>query len=207
MKKNNKGILLSLFLILLFAAEGMAQDDATPGAKLIEKLNPLQIFKPLTKKKNLRVYDMEFYLSPKLKEKYVIYPSMEIDIVGASDAEKAALKQLSIEDYFSPSKPFRNNFEHYTVKFSNQDTERKVLSRKDSIFKSFQKMGVKELYLFVNLPPVQESKEAKDSKEKKEEAKDLRKIVVPVKKGRIVDSNKYFIITPMGIVRMGSRPN
>ncbi len=207
MKKNNKGILLSLFLILLFATEGMAQDDATPGAKLIEKLNPLQIFKPLTKKKNLRVYDMEFYLSPKLKEKYVMYPSMEIDIVGASDAEKAALKQLSIEDYFSPSKPFRNNFEHYTVKFSNQDTERKVLSRKDSIFKSFQKRGVKELYLFVNLPPVQESKEAKDSKEKKEEAKDLRKIVVPVKKGRIVDSNKYFIITPMGIVRMGSRPN
>lgn len=205
MKYINKGILLSLFLIILFAPEGKAQDNT--GAGLIEKLNPLQIFKPFVKKKNLRVYDMEFYLSPKLKEKYVMYPSMEIDIVGASDAEKAALGQLSVEDYFSPSKPFRNNFEHYTVKFSNQDTERKVLSRKDSIFKSFQKRGVKELYLFVNLPPVQESKEAKDSKEKKEEAKDLRKIVVPVKKGRLVDSNKYFIITPMGIVRMGSRPN
>lgn len=206
MKNFNKGILLSLFLIVLLATEGMAQDD-NPGAKLIEKLNPLQIFKPLTKKKNLRVYDMEFYLSPKLKEKYVMYPSMEIDIVGASDAEKAALGQLSVEDYFSPSKPFRNNFEHYTVKFSNQDTERKILSRKDPIFKSFQKRGVKELYLFVNLPPVQESKEAKDSQEKKEEVKDLRKIVVPVKKGRLVDSNKYFNITPMGIVRMGSRPN
>ena len=78
MKNFNKGILLSLFLILLLAAEGMAQDDATPGAKLIEKLNPLQIFKPLTKQKNYRVYDMEFYLSPKLKEKYVMYPSMEL---------------------------------------------------------------------------------------------------------------------------------
>ena len=204
MKKFNKGILFSLFLIILFAAEGMAQDDAKPG--LIEKLNPLQIFKPLTKKRNLWVYDMEFYLSPKLKEKYVVYPSMEIDIVGASDAEKATLGQLSVEDYFSPSKPFRNNLEHYTIKFSNQDTEKKVLSRKDPIFKNFQKRGVKELYLFVNLPPVQESGQAKDDKEKKEEVKDLRKIVVPVKKGRLVDSNRYFIITPMGIVRMGSRP-
>ena len=205
MKKNNKGILLLLFLLTLFATEGMAQDE-NPGAKLIEKLNPLQIFKPLTKQKNQRVYDMEFYLSPKLKDKYVMYPSMEIDIVGASDAEKAVLGQLSIEDYFSPGKPFRNNFEHYTIKFSNQDTERKVLSRKDPIFKSFQKKGVKELYLFINLPPVQDSIESKDNKEKKEDAKDLRKIVVPVKKGRLVDSNRYFIITPMGIVRMGSRP-
>lgn len=205
MKNFNKGILLSLFLIILFTAEGMAQDDAKAG--LIEKLNPLQIFKPLTKKKNLWVNDMEFYLSPKLKDKYVVYPSMEIDIVGASDAEKATLGQLSVEDYFSPGKPFRNNFEHHTIKFSNQDTEKKVLSRKDPIFKSFQKRGVKELYLFVNLPPVQESEQPKDDKEKKEEVKDLRKIVVPVKKGRLVDANKYFIITPMGIVRMGSRPN
>ena len=93
MKNFNKGILLSLFLIILFTAEGMAQDDAKAG--LIEKLNPLQIFKPLTKKKNLWVYDMEFYLSPKLKDKYVVYPSMEIDIVGASDAEKATLGQLN----------------------------------------------------------------------------------------------------------------
>lgn len=205
MKNFNKGILLSLFLIILFTAEGMAQDDAKAG--LIEKLNPLQIFKPLTKKKNLWVNDMEFYLSPKLKDKYVVYPSMEIDIVGAPDAEKATLGQLSVEDYFSPGKPFRNNFEHHTIKFSNQDTEKKVLSRKDPIFKSFQKRGVKELYLFVNLPPVQESEQPKDDKEKKEEVKDLRKIVVPVKKGRLVDANKYFIITPMGIVRMGSRPN
>ncbi len=205
MKNFNKGILLSLSLIILFAAEGMAQDDAKPG--LIEKLNPLQIFKPLTRKKNLWVYDMEFYLSPKLKDKYVVYPSMEIDVVGASDAEKATLGQLSVEDYFSPGKPFRNNFEHYTIKFSNQDTEKKVLSRKDPIFKNFQKKGVKELYLFVNLPPVQESKQSKEDKEKKEEIKDLRKIVVPVKKGRLVDSNKYFIITPMGIVRTGARPN
>lgn len=205
MKNFNKGILLSLFLIILFTAEGMAQDDAKAG--LIEKLNPLQIFKPLTKKKNLWVNDMEFYLSPKLKDKYVVYPSMEIDIVGASDAEKATLGQLSVEDYFSPGKPFRNNFEHHTIKFSNQDTEKKVLSRKDPIFKSFQKRGVKELYLFVNLPPVQESEQPKDDKEKKEEVKDLRKIVVPVKKGRLVDANKYFIITPMGIVRMGARPN
>ncbi len=205
MKKLNKGILLSFILIILFAAESMAQDE-NPGAKLIEKLNPLQIFNPLVKKKKQRVYDMEFYLSPKLKDKYVMYPSMEIDIVGASDSEKAALGQLSIEDYFSPGKPFRNNFEHYTIKFSNQDTERKVLSRKNPIFKSFQQRGVKELYLFVNLPPVQESKDAKDNKEKKEDVKDLRKIVVPVKKGRLVDSNRYFIITPMGIVRMGSRP-
>jgi len=141
-------------------------------------------------------YDVEVFLSPKVREKYHINPSLEVDIAGINHATEEHFQTIEVNDYFSPENAFRSGNEHATLHFSEENAAPKCLASSDAIWKKFAAGSADKLCLLVNLPPSGGKKQKNDP----------RKIVIPLEDGIFKSSTLYFEITPSGLIPLKSRP-
>ena len=141
-------------------------------------------------------YDVEVFLSPKVKEKYKIRPSLEVDIAGINRTSEEHFKAIEVNDYFSPENMLRSGSAHATLHFSEEDGAPKRLAKSDAVWVKFAAGSADKLCLLVNLPPPGGKKQKNDP----------RKIVIPLEDGIFQSSKRYFEITPSGLVQLKGRP-
>ena len=60
-------------------------------------------------------YYVDVYLSPLLKETYKVYPSVEVDIVGADKNDAERLEACDVDEYFEVDDPLRMSTPHAQV--------------------------------------------------------------------------------------------
>lgn len=119
-------------------------------------------------------YDIDVYLSPLLKDTYKVYPSIEVDIVGADKNDAERLEACDVDDYFDVDNPLRKATPHATLHFTETDILPKRLSTWHDSWYVFEDKDADQLYVLVNLPKVP----SKNSK--KQQGKDGRRIVLPL---------------------------
>ena len=141
-------------------------------------------------------YDVEVYLSPKVRETYRIRPSLEVDIAGINSTTEEHFAAIDVNDYFSPENPFRSGNAHATLHFSEEDGAPKLLARSDAVWAKFAAGSADRLCLLVNLPLAGGKKQKNDP----------RKIVIPLKDDIFKSSKQYFEITPSGLIQLKDRP-
>ena len=141
-------------------------------------------------------YDVEVYLSPKVREKYQIRPSLEVDIAGVNRTSEEHFKEIEVNDYFSPENMLRNGNAHATLHFSEENGAPKCLAESDAIWQKFADASSDKICLLVNLPLA-------DGKKQKN---DPRKIVIPLTSSIFESSRRYFEITPSGLIQLKTRP-
>lgn len=141
-------------------------------------------------------YDVEVFLSPKVREKYQIRPSLEVDIAGVSHDAEEHFKAIDVNDYFSPDNPFRGANAHATLHFSEENGAPKRLAKSDAVWTKFAAGSADKICLLVNLPVTGGKKQKNDP----------RKIVIPLEDGIFKSSRRYFEITPSGLTQLKDRP-
>ena len=157
-------------------------------------------------------YYVDVYLSPHLKETYKVYPSIEVDIVGADKNDAERLESCDVDDYFEVGDPLRKSTPHATLHFTETDILPKRLSTWDPIWDVFDDKDANQFYVMVNLPKVAPKAGAK--KKAKSEPKEGRRIVMPLEPKnwflQIVWPWYYrtraFEITPAGVNCLGNAP-
>jgi hypothetical protein len=81
-------------------------------------------------------------------------PSVEVDLVGASDAQAERLKAYSVNDYFSGRDTMRAEADKKTLSFTKASPGPQTLSEKDPIWQSWKDKGATQLVVIANLPGV-----------------------------------------------------
>ena len=97
-------------------------------------------------------YNVEVYMSPKVKEKYQVRPSLELDIAGVNTADKEHFQAIAVDDYFTPENALRESSKHATLHFSEEDAVAKRITKNDPVWEKFSENAADTLYLLVNLP-------------------------------------------------------
>lgn len=98
-------------------------------------------------------YSITLGYAPVTIEKYRVFPSLEVDIVGANEASLKQLEQTEIDDYFDPENTLRDSLKRKTYCFSEEDHESKTLAKDDPTWKNWlKKQGASHLVLFINTP-------------------------------------------------------
>jgi len=141
-------------------------------------------------------YDVEVYLSPKVREKFRIRPSLELDIAGVNHLTEEHFNAIDVNDYFSPENALRSGSAHATLHFSEENGAPKRLAKSDAIWAKFAVGSSDKLCLLVNLPLSGGKKQKSDP----------RKIVIPLEDGIFKSSKRYFEITPSGLIQLKKRP-
>lgn len=157
-------------------------------------------------------YYVDVYLSPSLKETYKVYPSVEVDIVGADENDAERLESCDVDDYFEVGNPLRRSVPHATLHFTETDILPKSLSTWDAAWDAFDDRGAEQLFLLVNLPKAAPKPGAKKPTA---EPKDGRRVALPLEsKNWFLQlvwpwyyRTRVFEIVPAGINRLGSAPD
>lgn len=98
-------------------------------------------------------YNISVSYDPITIERFRVFPSVEVDIVEANETTLKQLEQTEIDDYFDPANVLRDSLRKKTFYFSEEDCEKKTLSREDSVWRNWlEKRGASHLVLFINLP-------------------------------------------------------
>ena len=156
-------------------------------------------------------YYVDVYLSPLLKETYKVYPSIEVDVVGADKNDAERLEACDIDEYFEVDDPLRRSTPHATLHFTETDILPKSVSTWDPAWDAFAEKDADQLYLIVNLPKVAPKPGAK----KKAAAKDGRRVAIPLEPKNwflqvvwpFYYRTRSFEITPAGVNRIGKTPD
>lgn len=155
-------------------------------------------------------YYVEVYLSPQLKDTYRVYPSVEVDLIGADKNDAERLESCDIDEYFDVDDPLRKSTPHATLHFTETDIMPKQLSTWDDAWYVFEDKEADQLYVMVNLPKVP----PKPGSKKSASGKDGRRIKLPLEpKNPILMTiwpfyyrTRVLEITPVGVNSLGSAP-
>lgn len=109
-------------------------------------------------------YYVDVYLSPLLKETYKVYPSIEVDIVGADKNDAERLESCDVDEYFDVDDPLRKSTPHATLHFTETDILPKSLSTWDDVWDVFADKDADKLFVMVNLPKLPQKPSAKKDK-------------------------------------------
>ncbi len=146
-------------------------------------------------------YNVEVFISNKFLEQYGIYPTIEMDMVGADVNEAERLDACDINDYFQIGNALRTAIDHVTVQFSEGNVIPKRIDSSHPIWKKLARKETAKLYFIVNTPQITS---------KQEKGRDTRKKTVPLEREwwRIFGAADCFIeISPAGINKLTARPD
>lgn len=139
-------------------------------------------------------YDTTIFLSPELKDVYGYYPSLEVDITGINDNEKAWISSYKLNKYFQPKNPMRKTLQPYTMIFSNDDSKHyQLFPHNAKEWSLWKRKGAKELFIAVNLPGIEDD--------------NARKILMQLKSHICERMPLYIEIKPAGISIIDKKPD
>lgn len=136
-------------------------------------------------------------LSPKLKDYYSIYPSVEVDIAALSAAEADEIRALGVEDYFAVGNETRKNAMPYTLSFSSEETEPQTMKRGADAWDAWMEKNPEKIVVVANLPRGTGKKSLKT---------DPRIQVLDLKSRFLIPRHFYFEIMPGRIVEVQKKP-
>ena len=136
-------------------------------------------------------------LSPKLKDYYSIYPSVEIDIAAVSSEEAEEIRALGVEDYFAVGNETRKAVAPYTLSFSSEQTEPQTMKRGIDAWETWLEKNPDKIVVVANLPR---------GTGKKNLRKDPRIQVLDLKSRFLIPRRFYFEILPGRIVEVQKKP-
>jgi hypothetical protein len=137
-------------------------------------------------------FNYKVEMAPTMRLSSGIYPTYEIDFVGVTTTEKPRMDAYSVDEYFNPENPFRENAEKFTMRFSDSLEGPFTLKKDNPIWDKWFERGVTEVVAISNLPGVWKTKGG---------AADARKLSLPIDKGRWPDGRDIDIqVNPSGLV-------
>lgn len=148
-------------------------------------------------------YEVNVSLSPKLKELYGEYPSLEVDVAGVDANGLERFEATPVDDYFTVGNALRGCSPHATLRFRADDFGMRTLESGDDVWDAFDDLGADRVVLLVNLPPlpekIEKQQEGKKDDGKDSAKKDFRRLVIPLENHWYSSDVRNFEITPAGI--------
>lgn len=142
--------------------------------------------------------DIGVYLAEDIQSSYGYCPTIEVDVVGMTEAEEKRMLAYDVDRYFNPGSTFRQNVGAVTLKFSENDMTPKIIPDNAECWEHWKDKGAKYIVVISNLPLIVD---AKDS------AVDPRKLIINMNDGFLVDSSVHNIeVGGSGIIELKRAP-
>ena len=100
-------------------------------------------------------------------------PSVEVDLVGAGDADAPGLESKDLREYFREGDDLRGRSPRKTFSFSRSDVESKTLTSSDGVWAAWDQRSSNTLFILANWPRIDESSPG---------TADPRRLIVPLDK-------------------------
>lgn len=130
------------------------------------------------------------YLDADIQNTFGYCPSLEVDLVGVTEAEKKRLEAYNLDRYFSDDDEFRKSLDAVTFKFSSDDMTAKRLDRGSGCWDRWQDKGAVFLAALANLPYT--------AGEGDDKSADPRRLVIDLNDGWLFNSRTHDIRVGMG---------
>ncbi|MCQ2379713.1 MAG: hypothetical protein MJ025_02155 [Victivallaceae bacterium] len=150
--------------------------------------------------------DVEVFVSHNFQSEYLIYPAVEVDVVGANANMAARLEHCDVDDYFSDGNALRADSGRATLCFAEGNILPKKLSSGHKAWKTFSKNDASKLFILVNMPIKKGAAEAPVQGLNPAGAQDARRIAVDFPTRSFWERTRYFEITPSGVNQLADRP-
>lgn len=142
--------------------------------------------------------DIGIYLAEDIQSSYGYCPTIEVDVVGLTEAEEKRMIAYDVDRYFNPGSTFRQNLGAVTLKFAEDDMTPKIISDDAQCWDHWKDKGAKYIAVISNLPLLVD---AKDS------AVDPRKLIINMNDGFLVDSSVHNVeVGGSGIIELKRAP-
>lgn len=142
--------------------------------------------------------DVGVYLSEEIQTSESGCPTMEVDVVGVTEAEEKRLLAYDVDRYFAPPATFRKSLGAITLKFSATDTNPKIIPSNAVIWDRWADKGAKYIAVISNLPMLVNPEDS---------AVDPRKLIINMNDGYFVDSSVHYIeVGGSGIIELKNPP-
>lgn len=99
-------------------------------------------------------FNYKVEMAPSMRLSSGIFPTYEIDFVGITVMEKPRMAAYSVDEYFTPNNPFRENAEKFTMRFSDTTKGPFTLTKDNPIWTKWFDRGVTDIVVISNLPGV-----------------------------------------------------
>lgn len=142
--------------------------------------------------------DIGVYLSEEIQSSESGCPTMEVDVVGVTEAEEKRLLAYDVDRYFAPPAAFRKSLGAVTLKFSATDTAPKIIPSNAIIWDRWADKGAKYIAVISNVPMLVNPEDS---------AVDPRKLIINMNDGFLVDSSVHHIeVGGSGIIELKKAP-
>jgi hypothetical protein len=143
--------------------------------------------------------DIGVYLADDIQNAYGYCPSIEVDVVGLTEAEEKRFLAYDVDRYFAPPAQFRRSLGAVTLKFAENDMTARTIPDDAACWELWEQKGAKYIGVISNLPFISDSGEG---------ITDPRKLIINMNDGFLVDSSEHYIeIGGSGIIEMKKAPD
>lgn len=142
--------------------------------------------------------DLGVYLAGDIQGSYGYCPTIEVDVVGLTDAEEKRFIAYDVDRYFAPQSKFRENIGAVTLKFSEDDMTAKMIPDDATCWDRWKAKGAKYIAVISNLPLIVDPKDS---------AVDPRKLIINMNDGFLIDSSVHYVeVGGSGIIELKRPP-
>ena len=143
--------------------------------------------------------DIGVYLAEDIQSSYGYCPTIEVDVVGLTEAEEKRMIAYDVDRYFNPGSTFRQNVGAVTLKFSEDNMTPKLIPDNAECWDHWKDKGAKYIAVLSNLPLIVDGKDS---------AVDPRKLIINMNDGFLVDSSEHNVeVGGSGIIELKRAPD
>lgn len=100
-----------------------------------------------------RVYPVKVSLDPGLRDRNSgIMPSIEVDLIGVTDTDKAKWDAMPVDTYFQPGNELRQFSDRYTMAFTNEKAEAQTVAKSNAVLKKWEEKKTPHMYILASIP-------------------------------------------------------
>ena len=97
-------------------------------------------------------YKVVVDFSPILRDHFIEYPTIEVDIAAVTEAEADEVKQMGVENYFAPGSGIRSRLQSQTVFFYREELHSFLLPSRAPIWNSWLQKKPDTILVIASLP-------------------------------------------------------
>ena len=139
-------------------------------------------------------YKVRVDFSPVLREHFAELPTIEVDIAAVTDGEADEVKQMGVEEYFTPGSGIREKLQVQTCFFSREEQHSFVLPSRVPIWQTWLLKDPTNVLVIASLPPGPSTNPQSDP----------RLLTVTMKRSFIMARNIYILVESDRIVQLTS---
>ena len=137
-------------------------------------------------------YKVTVNFSPILRDHFVEYPTIEVDIAAVTDGEADEVKQMGVEQYFAPGSGIRQRLQVQTCFFSKEERYTFVLPSRAPVWQTWRLKKPAALLVIASLPHDPSMSAQADP----------RFLTIPMSRSYIFARSAYIWVEPERIIRV-----